>query len=244
MSTPTIVPEVKVEFSVEQQAHIQRLFDARFATVKTKAEEALKPLQDKVAELELEKAELLKKVTPPVADKPTPSDAEREQTLSLLRAEQTNTAAAKSAWEIEKKRADELENKNAEINRNQAIRDAASNLEGGLQFHDLPMVTELVKNTIVLDKDTGTYVVKINGVVKQNSSLLPMTLSEYFLEYATQRPYLVKSQVKGGTGSQESTTSQSAVGVVHTKADLKTTAQKIAYIDKFGLDKFEKLATK
>jgi hypothetical protein len=159
-----------------------------------------------------------------------------------LRAEQTQTQAAKSAWENEKQRADKLDAELADSRKNQAIRDAASHLDGGLEFHDLPMVTELVKGFVVLDKDSNSYVVKINGVVKMNNSLTPMTLSEYFVEFATQRPYLVKSQAKAGAGSQESgTQGQVGVGVIRSRADLKTVLQKTDYINKFGYDAYAKL---
>ena len=251
MSTPAITPDpTKIEFSAEQQAHIQKLFDARFAAIATKKEAELKPLQDKVSALEAELAEARKAATPVDPAAPKTGEAEREQQLQILRAEQQNTAAAKAAYEREKQRADETAAVNAEILKSQAIRDAASHLDNGLEFHDLPMVLELVKHNVFLDKDSGQYVVKIGGVVKQNSALLPMTLTEYFMEYATARPYLVKSQVKGGAGSKESGPGgQDQVGIIRSKADLTvpgdnpasrqaTAAKKSAYISKFGMDKF------
>jgi hypothetical protein len=254
MAEPAVIPSVdpvKIEFSPEQQAHIQKLFDQRFAAISTKKEAELKPLQDENAELK-KQLEEARKTTPhvdPVITK-TP-DAEREQTLQLLKNEQQQTLAAKTAFDREKERADRIESVNAEILKNQAIRDAASHLENGLEFHDLPMVIELVKNSIFLDKDSGAYIVKVNGIVKQNSALMPMTLTEYFMEYAAARPYLVKSQVKGGAGSKESGTGsgQGEVGVIRSKADLTvpgdsptarqaTAARKSAYISKFGVEKF------
>jgi negative regulator of genetic competence, sporulation and motility len=260
MSTPAIVPDqpAKIEFSAEQQLHIQKLFDERFAKIATRKEAELKPLQDELAETKrlLEEA---KKAAPVVhVDPIVKPDAEREQTLQLLKNEQQQTAAAKTAFEREKERADRAEAENADIQKNQAIRDAASNLENGLEFHDLPMVIELVKNTIVLDKDSGQYVVKIGGVVKQNSALEPMSLVQYFMEYAQARPYLVKSQVKGGAGSKESGpggVGQDGVGIIRSKEDLtvhegnrvhleKTAKLKSAYITKFGMDKFLALPAK
>lgn len=263
MATPVITPPVepvKIEFSAEQQAHINRLFDQRFATVQQKAEAAAQPLREEIEKLKKENAELAAKVAPPVAQPVTPPkpDAEREQTLQLLRNEQQQTAAAKSAFDREKQRADELATANAEILKNQAIRDAATHLDNGLEFHDLPMVIEMVKNFIILDKDTQQYVVKINGVVKQNSQLLPMTLTEYFMEYAAARPYLVKSQVKPGAGSKESGNAgggQGEVGMIRSKADLTVPGDspaarmassklKSAYIAKFGVEKFLALPAK
>ena len=260
MATPIVTPPVpeKVEFTEAQQAHIQRLFDARFSTIAKKKDEELKPLQDENAELkrQIEALKIVqpvpehKVVTPPVAD------AEREQTLQLLRNEQQQTAAAKAAFDREKQRADGIEAANAEMLKNMAIRDAASHLENGLEFHDLPMVIELVRNSIVLDKDSGEYVVKVGGVVKKNSSLMNMSLTEYFMEYAAARPYLVKSQVKGGAGSKESGNGgggQEQVGLIRSKADLTVGGNptsmgsvklRSAYITKFGVEKYNALPLK
>lgn len=251
MATPIITPE-KIEFTEAQQAHIQKLFDTRFASISTKKEEEVTAAKAETARVAKELEDLRKKV-PTVEAPPTAhaSTEEKEQMAALLRSEQSNTQAAKTAWEKEKERADSLAAVNSEILKTQAIHAAASNLENGLVFHDLPMVTELVKRSIVLDKDTNQYVVKINGVVKMNKSLQPMTLPEYFMEYATQRPYLVKSQVKPGSGSQESISGgQGEIGIIRTKADLnrgtvsQTVAAKSAYITKFGLEQYSKLPTK
>jgi hypothetical protein len=245
MATAVITPE-KIEFTDAQQTHIQKLFDARFATIKQKAEAEAQAVRDELDKIKKENDDLKKKVNAE-PDGGHKDSAEKEQMAALLRAEQQNTAAAKDAFVREKERADGLAAQNAEILKTQAIISAASNLENGLEFHDLPMVIELVKNMIFLDKDTNQYVVKINGVVKMNKALQPMMLGEFFMEYAAQRPYLVKSQAKPGAGSHESGSGdvgQGGVGVIRTKADLKTVAAKSAYISKFGIDAFTKLPAK
>lgn len=245
MPDPDVKP--KVEFTAEQQDHINTIFNTRFAKISEQKDAEKKVLEDKVAALELA-----------VAAKPkvdTPNDApdakveeERKQTLNLLNAEKQQTKAAKDAFDAERSLRVRAEEQNAQILKNQAIRDAASHMDT-IEFYDLGLVTELVKELVVFDKDSNRFVVKENGVVKQNSSLEPMTLTEYFQAFAVQRPYLVKGVAKGGSGSSDSDrhSSQFDAGLIHTKADLNkgTQSQRIKaksdYITKFGLEAFTAL---
>jgi len=89
--------------------------------------------------------------------------------------------------------------------------------------------------------------VKENGNIKLNSGMTPMTLTEYFSQFAAARPYLVKGAVKNGTGAAESGRAgsfQNNLGTIKTKADVKTTKEKVEYITKFGYAAWEKLPTK
>lgn len=248
-------PEVKakVEFTTEQQEHINTIFNTRFAKISEQKEQEKKALEDKIAALETAVAAKAKETAKEgsAAADATKDEEARKQTLDLLNAEKQQTKAAKDAFETERAARVRAEEQNAHILKNQAIRDAASHMDT-IEFYDLGLVTELVKELVVFDKDSNRFVVKENGVVKQNSSLEPMTLTEYFQAFAVQRPYLVKGVAKGGSGSSDSDrhSSQFDAGLIHTKADLNkgTQSQRIKaksdYITKFGLEAFTALPLK
>jgi hypothetical protein len=115
----------------------------------------------------------------------------------------------------------------------------------GIEFHDINLVRTLVEGAIELDPDTRQWVIKENGITKKNASLEPMSLSDYFKTFAAQRPFLVKGTAKGGVGSSENQRSViGGVGVVRTKADVKTVKDKSEYLNKFGLAAWEDLPLK
>lgn len=233
----------KVEFTQEQQDHIQNLFNQRFAKIKEQEEAKAKALQEQIDAL---------KAQQPTKEPVAATDEElRKQNLALLNAEKQNTATVKTAWEQEKAARIKVEEENAKILKDQAIINAASRL-GTVEFHDLNLVKELVQGQVFFDKDSNQFVVKENGVVKNNSSMQPMSLSEYFLAFATDRPYLVKGVAKGGSGSSESgrNSNQFDAGVIRSKADLSKGTKEQAvkaksdYISKFGYEQFAKLPAK
>lgn len=238
-----IVETPKVEFTPEQQEHINNLFNQRFAKVATKHEQEMKAMSDAIEALKTKTAE--PPAPPKAGDTPTEEENKR-QMKALLDAERQQTNSIKSLLDAERAEKAKVIEENKKILKDQAINDAAANLPNGVEFHELKTVKKLVEDDIVFDTDSNQWVVKENGVIKQNSSLLPMTLTEYFGQFAAARPYLVKGQVKGGAGSAESGHSQhvGGVGVVKTKADVKTTKDKVDFIAKFGYEAWAKLPTK
>src|SRR5208337_4135073 len=192
--------------------------------------------------------EALKKpvvVVPPVKDGNTPDDNVR-QMKEFLAQEKENSKNLKGLLDASKQEKEKIIEENKKILKDQAIAEAASTLPNGVEFHELKTVKKLVEDDITFDSDVNQWVVKENGVTKMNSSLLPMSLGEYFAAFAASRPYLVKGTVKGGTGAAESGRSGPFLGtsVVRSKADVKTTKDKVEYITKFGYDQWAKLPTK
>jgi hypothetical protein len=253
MSTPAVTPDpnnppVKVEFTPEQQEHINGLFNSRFAKIQSKHEQEMQAMSQKLEEL---KAAIPQKNDPPTnggnngggnAD-----EENKRQMKALLDAEKAEKASLRNLLDAEKQEKAKIVEENKKILKDNAINDAASSLPNGVEFHELKTVKKLVEDDIVFDQEANQWVVKENGATKMNSSLLPMTLTEYFAQFAAARPYLVKGTVKGGSGSAESGRNgshQGGVGVVRTKADVKTTKDKVDFIAKFGYDQWAKLPTK
>jgi len=221
----------KVEFTPEQQEHINRLFNQRFAKVAEKNDATLADLTTRLAAAE-EAAKAVKKPVDKSVDN-ADADEAKKQMKALLDAEKLRAANAESIARAKDIEITKYLTENKKILKDQAIRDAAASMPT-FEFHDLKLVQKLVEDDIEYDEDNSQWVVKQNGVVKNNSSLTPMTLSEYFAEFAGARPFLVKGQVKGGAGSGEGNRQVGGIGVVRSRADLKSIKDKVAYVAKFG----------
>lgn len=236
-----IVEAPKVEFTPEQQEHINNLFNQRFAKITTKHESEMKAMSDSIEALKV-------KATPTPTPTPSPdTDENKRQMKELLDAERAQTTNIKNLLDASNTEKAKILEENKRILKDQAINDAAQSLPNGVEFHELKTVKKLVEDDISFDADANQWVVKENGTVKLNSSLTPMTLTEYFAQFAAARPYLVKGSVKGGSGSAESGRGNGpigGVGVVRAKSDVKTTKEKVDYITKFGYAAWEKLPTK
>lgn len=231
----------KVEFTPEQQEHINNLFNQRFAKVTAKHESELKEMS---ASIEALKAKT-NVVVPPI-DKGNTSDDNVRQMKEFLAQEKENSKNLKGLLDASKAEKDKIIEENKKILKDQAIAEAASTLPNGVEFHELKTVKKLVEDDITFDSEANQWVVKENGVTKMNSSLLPMSLGEYFAAFAASRPYLVKGTVKSGTGAAESGRSGASLGtsVIRTKADVKNTKDKVDFITKFGYEQWAKLPTK
>lgn len=224
----------KVTFTESQQAFINKLFDTRFSKIESKHNDELKRVNDKHnSDLEAAKVATAKK------DTPGDEDANMKQLKDLLRTEQSKTVSEKARADVAEKHSKDTESAMQKVQKLNAIRDAASKQN----FFELVTAVKLTEDSIVWSDEHNTFVVMVDGVVKQNSSLQPMSLEEFYTAYAAGHPYLVNGDVKAGAGSTHAG-GTSGAGVVNTKADLKTWEQKSNYIDRYGLSAFEKLPIK
>jgi hypothetical protein len=224
-------------FNDEQQAFINKTFDNRFAKITAKHEKELADLKAELAakttptktaeEIEAERVEAEKKL-----------GKDKDQYKALIDAEKAKAERFRIQAETAEKKAKDSEGDVLKVRKEVAIAKAAQKQN----FFELDVVMKMTQDNIVWDEDSKGFVIMENGVIKENSSLKPMTLDEYFGSFAAQRPYLVNGNVKGGAGSTESTTA--SLGLVKTKADLKTAKDKSEFISKFGLSKYEVLPLK
>lgn len=78
-------------------------------------------------------------------------------------------------------------------------------------FVDVNIVSKLTDDLVKFDGTRGRFVVlNEQGTERLNSSYEPMSLEEFYKEYAANNPFLVKSDVKGGAGSSQNTRSNFA----------------------------------
>jgi hypothetical protein len=172
------------------------------------------------------------------------TDAEKDQFKHILEGEKKLTLQERQAREAAEARIKAVEQENKRIVKDVAIRDAIQD-QDTFQFHDVNVVKTLTERFIHFDEDTGKHVIKDeNGVIRQNNALQPMTLKEFFSQFASQHPYLVTSNVKGGSGAGESNRSGGGMSKITSKADFKNYQEKVEYITKFGGEAYEKLPLK
>jgi seryl-tRNA synthetase len=82
-----------------------------------------------------------------------------------------------------------------------AMRDAASKVN----FFDVQNVTKLTGDSISFDSDRSRFVVlNEQGQPRLNSAYEPMSLDEFYQEFAAKNPYMVRGDLKPGVGSTES----------------------------------------
>jgi hypothetical protein len=245
----TEVTDNKPTYTPEQQAHINSIIDTRMSEVKSTYETKLQELTTKLETLSTRKPE--ENAGGEGAGKngagKSQAAAEQKQLEELLRQAQADALENKRVAEERATALKELQGTNYSIMKNQAIRDAVSELANAenIEFHDLSLVTELIGRGIEQDETSKAWVVKENGIVKKNASLEPMSVQEYLKTFAAQRPFLVKGSTKSGAGSKESSGRVvNGTATVQSKADLKTIKEKNDFINKFGYEVYAELPLK
>lgn len=101
-----------------------------------------------------------------------------------------------------KKTVDDTNARMLELRKRTAMQQAASKCN----FRDLKVVELLTSEYIKWDADSNAFVVvNDKGATRMNSMMDPISLEEYYREYAASTPYLVNGDVTPGAGSTEAT---------------------------------------
>jgi predicted RNase H-like nuclease (RuvC/YqgF family) len=198
-----------VTFSEEQQARVNEL-------IKEKMGEAAKTVRSELnqtkAELDALKARLTEAEA---ASKGAKTKDEKHSADADVDAIRNQLSESKSLLknlqdEVERTRK-QLHDKDKEVT---SARQEALNvrkqvaLQGSAtkaNFVDLDAVIALTDRYIKFDEERNRFVVlNEEGGERFNSAMELMSLDEYYREFATKKPYLVRGDVKGGSGSSES----------------------------------------
>jgi hypothetical protein len=87
------------------------------------------------------------------------------------------------------------------IRKQNALQSAATKINPA----DMEAVLALTERFVKFDEERNRFVVlNEEGGERFNSAMELMSLDEYYREFATKKPFLVRGDVKGGTGSSES----------------------------------------
>lgn len=200
--------EVKVEFDAAQQEKVNQLIREAQGRAAKEVRTELETAKAQVTTLQTELTEAKTR-----AASGTPAERkEGAQDVIALQAQidEMRTAAATSTRELERLK-EVSRNKDNDINnakgetrevrKQVAMQEAASKIG----FVDAMDAIALSRDVVKWSDDRGRFVViGEGGAERMNGALDPMTLDEFFSEMATKKPHLVRSDMRGGTGSTES----------------------------------------
>lgn len=213
LNTTSDEGEVKVTYTEAQQAHLQTLIDQAAGRAGRTARAEADSAKAETARLAAEVATLKEaaKVAPKTTGTTEEQDLARTQEIERVKAgykadlDAANSRLAESTRAAQEARA-EAQSVRTEV----AITNAASKV----QFVDLGVVIKLTKDQVKLDPETGRFTVLNDaGQPRLNASFEPMSLDEYYNDFAAKNKYLVRGNIVSGTGSSEgSRTSLSSNG--------------------------------
>jgi hypothetical protein len=110
-------------------------------------------------------------------------------------------AELKSTAESRKAEADRNKQEFEALRRTQAIQEAT----GEIGFYKPSYVSALTEDKIKWDGTRNRFVVlNEHGTERMNSAYEPMSLKEFYQEYASENPFMVKGSTASGSGSTQS----------------------------------------
>lgn len=194
----------KVTFTDEQQAKVEQIVDRAVGRVASNLRTELSAKDQKIADLEAEltKAKESKSSTTPKGERKiedleaTIEEMKRASQARADEAERYKSESQKSARDAESARKEAQD-----IRKSQVIHTAASKHN----FVDLDAVAKLTQEHIQFDSEAGRFVVLNEyGKTRLNAAMEPMSIEEYYNDFASKNKYLVRGDFSGGTGSSES----------------------------------------
>jgi hypothetical protein len=199
----------KVTFTTEQQARIDELIREAMGRAgretRTELESTRTQLQTLQAELNTAKDALkTAKTSTQKADAAGDIAALHSQIAEMKSAglstqqevERLRKVAADKDKEIETAKQSALN-----VRKNVAMREAADRCK----FVDTSDVVEMTDKFVRWEPTRNAFVViNESGQERFNAAYEPMTLEEFYVEYAAKKPHMVRGDARGGTGSAES----------------------------------------
>lgn len=209
-NTPT-GGEEKVTYTEAQQAHLQTLIDTAVGRSARTLRAELDTERTEKARLS---AELIaaKEAAASVVPKTGAPEEQARVTAEIERVKADHKAALDAANAQLAERTRETAKAKAEaqsIRTESAITSSASKVP----FIDLGVVLKLTKDQVQFDSESGKFTVLNDaGQPRLNSSFEPMTLDEFYTDFAAKNKYLVRGNVISGTGSSENRSTLSSNG--------------------------------
>ncbi len=198
----------KVVFTDEQQAKVNELIQGAMGRAGKEARETAVRLEGELTaarnDLAAAKAELAKATTPASKKAAEGDVAALQATIEEMKRATSNHATElqrlSDAAKAKDAEASEARKETINVRKQVAIANAASKVN----FVNVEVVAKLTSDSIHYDADKKKFVVLgENGQERMNSAFDPMTLDEFYTEFAAKNPYLVRGDVKGGVGSTE-----------------------------------------
>jgi hypothetical protein len=207
----TIVAEAVVDldtvtFDAPQQEKVNKL-------IKEAQGRAAKELRSENTKLKKQIDDLpkLKEPETTVVDDDHSNDATKQVTEFKRIAEQRGRDAEASKKEADQARkdADKAKHRAIETEKRFALTTAASKQD----FVDVSDVIALTSGSVIWSEDDSKFiVVNEHGEPRYNAAFQPMSVEEFYTDYASKKSHLVRSGARGGLGSTTSTRSSLATG--------------------------------
>ncbi len=198
----------KVVFSEEQQAKVNELIQDAMGRAGREARERAAALEQNVATL-TSKLTAAEEALKNASTKTEKSNAKADVDALSAQIEEMKRAGQTTAQELEALRAKEkallqeaaaARNETLSVRKQVAIQSAA----GKVNFVDVSIVAKLTEDSIKWDEAKKTFiVVNEQGQPRLNASFDPMSLEEFYTDFAAKNPYLVRGDVKPGVGSSQ-----------------------------------------
>lgn len=203
-TTDNTDPEV-VTFDTKQQEKVNQL-------IKDAQGRAAKDIRAKLTAAEAEVTRLKGSSATQHTDPDTGKEPDANKDNEFRRiAEQRARELDAAKKEVEQARREADKARKAAINTEKrfVLTSAASKQD----FVDVSDVISLTSDAVVWDEDQSKFiVVNENGEPRLNSAFAPMSVDEYYADYASKKAHLVKSGARGGAGSSTSNRSSTANG--------------------------------
>lgn len=214
MATPAVTPNTPnspapeaVEFSDAQQKKIDEIVRKAMGRAAQETKTQLTQAEQKIAQLEEE----LRKAQASVND-PNKSSKERKEAKGDVEDLQRQIEEMKNASQSTKQELESLRNKltDAEKRVNEQKAEVLKEKKLSLitrtaqkeNFVNLDTVRKLTEDSLKWDEGEQKWVVLNDmGQPRMNSAFDPMTVEEFYADFAAKNPYLVRSDAKPGAGS-------------------------------------------
>lgn len=194
----------KITFTDEQQQKVEQIVDKAVGRVAQNLRNELSAREQRIAELEAEVARA-RESRPAPGSKGDKKLEDLEATIEEMRragqskaeeAERYKNEALQKAREVELARQESVA-----IRKTQVIHYAASKHN----FVSLEAAQKLTQDSISYNPESGKFeVLNENGKPRLNASMEPMTVDEFFNDFAAKNKYLVRGDLSSGSGSSES----------------------------------------
>lgn len=194
-----------ITFEPKQQEKVNQL-------IKDAQGRAAKELRQKLAAMEAEVTRLKGSTADPNAnpDKGDPDPGKQDSEFKRI-AEQRARELDAAKKEVESARKDAEKARKAAINTEKRF--VLTSAAAKQDFVDVNDAIALTDGAVVWDEDSSKFiVVNENGEPRLNAAFAPMSVDEFYADYATKKPHLVKSGARGGAGSTTSNRSALATG--------------------------------
>jgi hypothetical protein len=201
--------QMKVTYTPEQQAHIEALIKEKQGEAGRQAKAEAETLRSEMAALKQELADAKAAMSSARTNKERQEAGDDVQDLMQKIAEMKAAGANREAelttlrsQLADKDRLVQTERENARNTLKSVEIQKATSKVG---FIDSAVVEKLTSDRVKWDEVRNKFIViNDSGTERMNASYEPMTLEEFYTEFASKNPYLAKGDIRGGVGSSES----------------------------------------